>query len=786
LTPQIALVLGILVVSLALFVSERLRMDVVALMVLVTLALSGLLTPSQALSGFSNPAVITVWAMFMLSAGLTRTGVANAIGRWVLEAAGQGEVRLITVIMLTSGVLSAFMNNIGVAALLLPVEMDISRRTRRPPSRLLMPLAYGCLLGGLTTLIGTPPNLLVSEALRDAGRPAFRMFDFTPVGVGAMLAGIAFVALAGRFLLPSRDTTREFSARHSTSLREQYALHERSFAVRLPPSSRLVGRTLAESRLGSVAGLVVFAVERKGRMISAPDPDLALEPGDRLQVEGQPDRIRHLRAWRQLLVEEESIGLHRLVSGEIEIAELTVAGDSPWAGRTVRDCDLPGAFGVNLLAIRHNGEVTRTRLQDRFVRGGDRLLVQGRRRRLEAMKDAPEVSEAWPAGERDLDEVYGLRNVIFSVRIPSDSVLVGETLAASRLGGTLGLRVLGVVRGGRTELMPGRGEVLAADDVLLVEGDKDDLEVLRGLQELSIESLRPTDLDALETERVGLVEAILAPRSGLAGKTLREVHFRVKYGVQVLAISRGGRAYRTGFRDMPLRLGDALLLLGPRRRIRMLGEDPDVVVLTQAAQQVPRSRLAPVAAAIMLAVVIPVALGWLPIALAAVAGATLMVLTRCLPMEEAYRSIEWRSIFLIAGMLPLGIAMQETGAASWVAEKMLGISSPFGPWGVIASLYVITALATTIIPTAALVVLMAPIVLRSAAEMGFAPETAMMAVAMAASASFTSPISHPANVLVMGPGGYRFVDYVKLGLPLALVVGLAVFVLLPIFWPLAG
>ena len=313
--------------------------------------------------------------MFMLSAGLTRTGVANAIGRWVLGAAGQGEVRLITVIMLTSGVLSAFMNNIGVAALLLPVVMDISRRTGRPPSRLLMPLAYGCLLGGLTTLVGTPPNLLVSEALHHAGRPAFRMFDFAPVGVGAMFAGIAFIALLGRFLLPQRDTTREYSTRHSTSLKEQYALHERSFALRLPDDSRLIGRSLAESRLGSVAGLVVFAVGRKGRMISAPEPGVRLEAGDRLQVEGQPDRIRHLRAWRQLQVEEESVGLHRLVSDEIEIAELVVAGNSAWAGRTVRDCDLPGAYGVNLLAIRHNGEVTRTRLQDRLVRDGDRLLV---------------------------------------------------------------------------------------------------------------------------------------------------------------------------------------------------------------------------------------------------------------------------------------------------------------------------------------------------------------------------------------------------------------------------
>lgn len=282
---------------------------------------------------------------------------------------------------------------------------------------------------------------------------------------------------------------------------------------------------------------------------------------------------------------------------------------------------------------------------------------------------------------------------------------------------------------------------------------------------------------------MGLVEAALSPRSNLAGKTLRQLDFRRKFGLQVLSIWRGGRAYRSNLRDMPLRLGDALLLLGRWEHFKILGRDPDFLVLTQAAQEVPRTRKAPAASLIMAAVMVPVLFGWFPISIASVAGVALMVVVGCITMEEAYRAIEWKSVFLIAGMLPLGTALEQTGAAAFLADRLLAGVGSLGPWGVLVSLYLVTALATSIIPTAALVVLMAPIVMKSAADMGLSPHALMMAVAMAASASFTSPISHPANVLVMGPGGYRFVDYLKLGVPLTLVILVVVLLVLPIFWP---
>ena len=228
------------------------------------------------------------------------------------------------------------------------------------------------------------------------------------------------------------------------------------------------------------------------------------------------------------------------------------------------------------------------------------------------------------------------------------------------------------------------------------------------------------------------------------------------------------------------------MLLGPREKLQLLDSDTDFLILTPLGRKPPDTRRAPFAALIMLGVVVSVMAGHAPIAVAAVVGCSIMVLTGCLNMEQAYRAIDWRAIFLIAGMLPLGTAMQETGAATYLAAQVMDILGDAGPWAVIGGLYVVTATATMIIPTAALVVLMSPIALSAMGDLGLQPETAMMAIAMAASASFTSPISHPANILVMGPGGYRFVDYLKIGVPLTLVIFVVVMVVLPIFWPLTA
>ena len=332
--------------------------------------------------------------------------------------------------------------------------------------------------------------------------------------------------------------------------------------------------------------------------------------------------------------------------------------------------------------------------------------------------------------------------------------------------------------------MPGGDEELFGGDLLLIEGQPSDLDVLRGLQELEIETGVSANHGAFESERLTLMDATLDPRSTLAGRTVGELNFRERYGIELAGIWREGETVGTELVDEQLQVGDALLLLGPRDRLQLLSSDSDFLILTPLGQEPPDTRRAPLAAFIMLAVVVSVMMGKAPISVAAVVGGSIMVLTGCLNMEQAYRAIDWRAIFLIAGMLPLGTAMQETGAATYLAGQVMNFLGDAGPWPVIMGLYVLTAMATMIIPTAALVVLMSPIVLSAMSDMGLQPETAMMAIAMAASASFTSPISHPANILVMGPGGYRFIDYLKVGVPLTIVVFITVMVLLPILWPL--
>jgi di/tricarboxylate transporter len=777
-TPDIAIVLAILLTAIVMFVTERIRVDIVALMVLVSLALTGLITPTEALSGYANLAVITVWAVLILSAGLARTGVAGLIGRPMLRLAGGSDARLIAMIMLTVGVLSGFMNDIGVAALMLPVVVDIARRTGRPPSRLLMPLAFAALLGGLNTLIGTPPNILVSEALRQYGLEPFHMFDYTPTGVVVMLAGIAFMVLVGRHLLPSRDIM-QLPENDQAAPGEFFGLPERLFVVRLPDDSALAGMTLAQSRLGAALGLNVLAILRADQNQLAPGPAAVLRPGDRLLVEGRPDRLAELRGRRVLVKEDDHLAVDRLLTAEIDLAELALSPQSSLPGKTLEEIDFRHRFGVAVLAIRRGGGVVRTNLEKLPLQRDDVLLVQGTRVRLDALQTEPEftISSAEAAQE------YQLEERLVAMRVPEDSTLANKTLVESRLGDAFGLGVMGIVREGATHLIPDAEERLAAGDLLLIKARPDDLLTLEGLQSLELDLEPPPDLAELESEHVCLVEIVLSPRTTLAGKTLRQILFRDKYGLSVLAIWREGRAYRSNLRDMALRFGDALLLYGPRERLRVLGLEPDFLVLTEAAQEAPRLNKAPIAVLIMAVVLVPVIFDWLPIAIAAVAGVVLMVLSRCLTMEEAYRSIEWKAVFLIAGMLPLGIAMEQTGAASFLAEGMVGLVGPMGPLAVMAGLFILAALASQVMPNPAVAVLLAPIALNTANDLGISPYPLMMAVAISASAAFLSPVGHSANVLVMGPGGYRFADYTKVGIPLTLVVLVVVLIVVPFVWP---
>jgi len=782
-TLEIAMVLGILAISLILFISEVIRMDLVALLVLGALAVTGLVDSNQAFSGFSNSAVITVWAMFILSEGLTRTGIADIIGRQVMRLAGRREFAMILVIMITGAVLSAFMNNIGVAALMLPVVVEVARRTRIPASRLLMPLAYSTLLGGLTTLIGTPPNLLISESLVLNGYEPFALFDFTPLGGAVMVIGVFFVAVAGRFLLPRQRAERDKHV-SQRSLRSRYKLQERTFMMRVPADSILVGKTLVESRIGASTGLIILSLLRDGRSETLPGRQTIIRGGDGILVQGRLDQFRELRRWSDLVIEREAPVLKSMVASKIGYASVTIAEGSPVISELVRHAAFRTRFNVAVVGIMRREAYRLTNLAYVPIRSGDRVLVQGEVDSLAQLEKFSDFGEVEVFTTEQLTEQYHADERMFVVRLPKHSGLAEETLAKSRLADVFDFRVVAIFRDGELTVMPRGDEVLLGGDLLLIEGQHSDLDVLRGLQELEIDTRIPANVTAFESERLTLMDATLDPRSTLAGRTVGELNFRERYGIELAGIWREGETVGTDLANEKLQIGDALLLLGPRDRLQLLSSDSDFLILTPLGQEPPDTRRALLAAAIMLGVVVTVMLGYAPISISAVIGGTIMVLTGCLNMEQAYRSIDWRAIFLIAGMLPLGTAMQETGAATYLADQVMELLGDAGPWPVIMGLYILTAMATMIIPTAALVVLMSPIVLSAMSDMGLAPETAMMAVAMAASASFTSPISHPANILVMGPGGYRFVDYLKVGVPLTIVVFITVMVLLPILWPL--
>jgi di/tricarboxylate transporter len=580
-----------------LLVSEILRPDLTALLVMLTLAISGVITPQQALSGFSQPAVITILSIFILTYGLERTGVTTWIGHRLLSLAGESAGRLTPALMLTAAGLSTFMNSIAAAAVLLPTAMGISRQVKIRPSRLLMPLAFGALLGGTATLF-TTANIIVSTTLGTEGIKPFGVLDFLPVGLMLVIAGTATVTLLAPRLLPSRDVGGALArlSRSQANLSKIYHLDSGTHELRLSAASPIAGRTLGEAGLGKSLGLTVLGIGRQSHIILAPDRDTRLEAGDILLIEGQ-------------------------------------------------------------------------------------MGAQFR-------------------------EAYGL------------------------------------------------------------------------------ESVAPNGLaQALSTERIPLVEVVLAPRSELVGRSLRQTHFRERYGLQVVALWRQGKVLQQEFSDAELRFGDAMLIQGPQEKIDLLRQDANFIVLQgEAAARV--GWKAVLASGIMLFCLTLAATSLLPIALATLLGAALMVLSGCLRMDEAYRSVEWRAIFLIAGMLPLSFALEQTGTATILSEQLIRVVGHLGVLATGATMLLATIAVSLLVSGQAAAVILTPIALATSHALGADPRGMAMAVAIGCSLGFISPLGHPALLLVMGPGGYRFADYSRIGAPLTLVCVAAAVIGLHFFWHL--
>ncbi|MFQ5409273.1 MAG: SLC13 family permease [Anaerolineales bacterium] len=589
------LVAAIALGAAVLLATETLRVDVVALLVMALLAVTGLVTPEQAFSGFSSSAVITILSIFILTAGLERTGVSRLLGAWLLRWAGPHETKLLLVVMVAGALLSLFMNTIAAAAVLLPVVMGVARETDVKPSKLLLPLSFAALLGGMATLL-TTSNILASAVLTASGLPPFGVLDFLPVGIPIVIGGILYMLFIGRRWLPEQWPGEAFARRRRGSLAQQYELTEDVYGLYVKPGSKMAHASIAHAGWGEALGVNIVGLSSGGRVIVAPPPERVVLPGDIALVTGASNAER-LREYGLVVTEEPA-----------------------WSGN-------------------------------------------------------------------------------------------------------------------------------------------------------------------LDSEQVSLVEVLIAPRSTLPGKSLRDIDFRERYGLTLLAIWRAGVSIRERVAETPLRFGDALLLQGRRDKVRRLQADPEFLVLEESDAPVdPRKRA--LAAGIMAAALSIAAAGVLPVPVAVLAGALLMILSECLTIDEAYGAIEWRAIFLVAGMLPLGLALQNAGLADELARLVASIAGNFSPLVVVAGLLLTTALLIQLVGNVTAVVVLAPIAIATAQAMHASPHAFTMAVALGASMAFVTPVSHPVNVLVMGPGGYRARDYARVGWPLAVLMLGVVLLILPLAWPL--
>ena len=616
-TLEMWVVLAILVAAIVLFVTEWLRVDIVALGVVVGLMLSGVLTTAEALAGFSNPAVLSIAALFIVGGAVLTTGLADAIGRRILTVAGEGETRLMLVIMITVALLSAVMSSTGTVAVLLPAIISVAQRTRISPSRLLIPLSFGALLGGAATLIGTAPNLIVADLLVQAGLDPFGFFDYTPIGLTLLLVGVSFMLAFGPRLLPDRK------------------------------------------------------------------PEAALQ-----RVETPQELIAHYRLPDNLF-------------------RLRVRRESDLAGRTVREAALRQRFGVTVIEI---------------LRPSRSLLVTGRLDRSE----------------------------------------------------------------GAESIQPAPDTELEAGDVLIVQGDGNDVGAAAAFWNLGVQPVTSEDEQALITEEIGLAEALLPPRSSLVGKTLGEIEFGRRYNLTVLGINRPGVDGLLDLKTTPLRFGDILLVQGPWRHILALREHPnDFVVMGQAERMsgAPKRAKSGLTLVIMGGMLVLLVTNLLPVATASLLAALAVVLSGCLTMDEAYRAIDWKSLVLIAGMLPLSQAMERVELIDLAAQGLITGLGGLGPLAVLAGLLLLTAAFTQVLSNTATTVLIAPIALAAAQTLGVGPYAFMMAVAMAASLGMASPVASPVNTLVMSAGNYRFADYLKVGGPLTLLLIAVSTAVLPLLWP---
>lgn len=612
----------ILVLSVVGFVSGKLRSDIVALIALVLLLVFNILTPSEALSGFSNSTVIMMVGLFVVGGAIFQTGLAKIIGGSLLKLAGKSELRLFILVVLGTSAIGGFVSNTGTVALMLPIVVSMAAGAGANVRRLLMPLAFASSMGGMMTLIGTPPNLVIQDALTAGGYEPLKFFSFTPVGLVCIGVGMLVLLPLTKWFL-SENKKKEENGRKGKSLGE--------------------------------------------------------------------------------LVDE-----YQLVDN---LNRLQVTSDSTLIGKTAAELDIHRRYGVTIFEIRRESQNRRSKL---------------------------------------------IKNVSQNMADPSTPLEAGDIL---------------YLMGARE-----KAENFANDYAMQLLTDAD----------LKAEGGR----SVLDFYDIGMAEIVLMPSSKLINSTLIDSNFRQKYNINVLGIRRKGEYMLHGLKNVRMHSGDVLLVQGTWANIAHISqEDEDWVVLGQPLAEAAKVTLdykAPLAAIIMIGMIAMMMFDFIPVApvTAVMIAGLLMVLTGCFRnVEAAYKTINWESIVLIAAMMPMSLALEKTGVSEYISNSLVSSLGDFGPTALLAGIYLTTSLMTMFISNTATAVLMAPIAMASAVQVGVSPYPFLFAVTVAASMCFASPFSTPPNALVMPAGQYSFMDYVKVGLPLQLIMAVVMILVLPLLFP---
>lgn len=612
----------ILALSAVFFAIGKVRSDLVALCALVCLLLTGVLTPQEALSGFSNPVVIMMVGLFVVGGAIFQTGLAKKISGKILSMAGESELRLFILLMVVTAAIGAFVSNTGTVALMMPIVVSLAAKSKTSASRLLMPLAFASSMGGMLTLIGTPPNLVIQEALIDAGYEPLSFFSFTPIGIICIIVGIIVLLPLSKLFL-TKDSDHKGKRKRGKSLAElvkEYRINEKLSVFKVSPQSRALGMTLGQ-------------------------------------------------------------------------------------------LDLQKKYGLTVLEVRRE-----------------------------------------KASQRGL-----LKNV--------------------------------------EQKLAGPDTVLYAGDILFLSGDREQAQLLAEEQKL----VRMTGQDSTDTADnggqlafydIGIAEILLMPNSRLINRQLRESGFRGLYNVNVMGIRRNDEYITADLPNIRLMSNDILLVQGTWKNIGRLSDEADNwVVIGQPLEEAAKVEIdykAPIAGIIMLLMVAMMMIDSIPVApvTAVMIAGLLMVASGCLRnVEAAYKTINWESIVLIAAMLPMSVALEKTGVSNLISQSMVEHLGPFGPYALLAGIYFTTSLLTLFISNTATAVLMSPIAITAAAGTGISPYPLLFAVTLGASMCFASPFSTPPNALVMKAGQYSFADYLKVGLPLQIIIGIVMLLALPMLFP---